>query len=100
MPVKPTICQCHCYLHIIKLLKNTELKCTNNASHEVKEFCLLKRPMGMPTVGIARLHKAHGQCPPARPWAMSQSTSSYDVDLPDNFQLLRSDDLTPNLSIS
>jgi hypothetical protein len=30
----------------------------------------------------------------------ASASSSYDVDLPDNFQLLRSDDLTPNLSIS
>jgi hypothetical protein len=27
-----------------------------------------------PSMGIARLHEARGQCPPARPWAMSQST--------------------------
>jgi hypothetical protein len=56
MPVKPTICQRRCvYLHVIKLLENTEPKCTNNASHEVKEFCLLKLPVGA--------HDAH------RPWA-------------------------------
>jgi hypothetical protein len=55
MPIKPTIYQCHCYLYIIKLLKNTEPKCTNIVSHEVKEFCLLKLPVGA--------HDAH------RPWA-------------------------------
>ena len=29
--------------------------------------------MGVLIVPIARLHKARGHCPPARPWAMSQS---------------------------
>jgi hypothetical protein len=53
---KPTIYQCHYYVYVIKLLKNTEKKCTNNASHEVKKFCLLKRPTGA--------HDAHG------PWAL------------------------------
>ena len=55
MRAKPTIYQCYCYLYIIKLLKNTELKYTNNASHEVKEFCLVKLPVGA--------HDAY------RPWA-------------------------------
>jgi hypothetical protein len=40
--------------------------------------------MGMPTVGIARLHKAHGQCPPARPWAMSQSSLYPTLSEPRN----------------
>ena len=33
-------------IYIIKLLKNIEKKRINNISHEVKKFCLLKRPIG------------------------------------------------------
>ena len=64
-PSKPTICQCHYYLHVIKLLKNTELKCTNNASHEVKEFRLLKLPVGAHNARgrwALRVGPVHGRC--------------------------------------
>lgn len=35
--------------------------------------------MGMPRVGIARLHNVHGQCPTARPWAMSRSKQHQHI---------------------
>ena len=39
--------------------------------------------MGVWIVPIARLHKARGHCPPARPWAMSQSNPELK-HLPNN----------------